>query len=140
MYNIETLTPLQLNPKQQENKKNLLPHRELTQSIKSIKVKGPSFINNLVSDHSKYTKEAFNLWMDNTLSSKAILFLAFQMDQNKYNGPACHTALRFLPTRTPSTLRGFPLLKRETPKTLQTMKRATSTLPLPVHNVEGGDQ
>ena len=36
--------------------------------------------------------------MDNTLSSKAIIFLAFQADQNKHNGPSCQTALRFLPT------------------------------------------
>ena len=39
--------------------------------------------------------------MDNTLSSKAILFLTFQMDQNKHNGLACQTTLRFLPTKDP---------------------------------------
>ena len=39
--------------------------------------------------------------MDNTLSSKAILFLAFQMTQNKHNGPTCHTAFLFLPTKEP---------------------------------------
>ena len=39
--------------------------------------------------------------MDNTLSSKAILFLAFQMAQNKHNGPACHIVFLFLPTKEP---------------------------------------
>ena len=39
--------------------------------------------------------------MDNILSSKAILFLAFQMTQNKQNGPTCHTAFLFLPTKEP---------------------------------------
>ena len=100
-YSIETLTPLRLDPKQQGKTKNLLPHRKPTQSIKSIKVEGPPFIHNLVFDHSKYIKEAFNLWMDNTLSSKAILFLAFQMTQNKYNDPTCHIVFLFLPTKEP---------------------------------------
>ena len=39
--------------------------------------------------------------MDNTLSSKVILFIAFQMTQNKHNGPICHTAFLFSPTKEP---------------------------------------
>ena len=37
--------------------------------------------------------------MDNTPSSKAIEFLAFQITQNKYNGPSCHATFHFLPTK-----------------------------------------
>ena len=39
--------------------------------------------------------------MDSTLSSKSILFIAFQTDQNKRNRHTCHIALRFLPTKDP---------------------------------------
>ena len=39
--------------------------------------------------------------MDDILSLKAVLFLAFQTDQNKHNGPSCQTALRFLATKDP---------------------------------------
>ena len=63
-------------------KKQPLPQWEPTQSMKSISVEGPSFINNLDSDQSTYTKKAFNFCKDNTPSSKAILFLTFQTDQN----------------------------------------------------------
>ena len=62
------------------------------------------------------------------------------MAQNKPNSPTFHTPSFFYPQKNLSTLRGFPLPKRETPKTLQTKKGATSTLPLFFHNEEGGDQ
>ena len=39
--------------------------------------------------------------MDSTPSSKTILFLAFQTDQNKHNGPTFQTVLHFLPTKDP---------------------------------------
>ena len=39
--------------------------------------------------------------MDSTPSSKAILFLTFQMTQNKHNGPTCHATVLFLPTKVP---------------------------------------
>ena len=39
--------------------------------------------------------------MDNTPSSKAIVFLAFQMTQNKHNGPKSHVTFLFLPIREP---------------------------------------
>ena len=65
-------------------KKQPLPQWEPTQSMKSINVEGPSFINILVSNQSKYTKEPFSLWMDNMLSLKAILFLAFQTVQKMH--------------------------------------------------------
>ena len=96
-------------------KKQPLPHEEPTQSIKSIKVKWPYFINNLVSNQSKYTKEAFSLWMDSTLSSKAILFLVFHIDQNKHKGPTFQTALRFLPTKD-LIQKGFPNRGRKHPR------------------------
>ena len=55
--------------------------------MKSINIKGPSFINILVSDHNKYTKEPFILLMASTSSSKAIMFLAFQTVQKIHKGP-----------------------------------------------------
>lgn len=68
MYRKET--PLQLKQKtvQQDIQKKTTPlHRKPTQSMKSINVEGPSsFINNLVSHHNKYTKEAFSLWLCST--------------------------------------------------------------------------
>ena len=39
--------------------------------------------------------------MDSTQSSKTIVFLAFQMTQNKHNGPTCHATFLFLPTKEP---------------------------------------
>ena len=39
--------------------------------------------------------------MDSTPSSKAIEFLAFQITQNKHNGPISHTTFLFLPTKEP---------------------------------------
>ena len=78
-----------------------LLEREPTQSMKSISVEGPSFINNLDSDQSKYTKNAFSFCMDKTPPSKAILFLAFQTGQNKHKKPAFQTVLRFLPIKDP---------------------------------------
>ena len=39
--------------------------------------------------------------MDNTPSSKAIEFLAFQITQNKHNGLISHTTFLFLHTKEP---------------------------------------
>ena len=39
--------------------------------------------------------------MDSTPSSKAIEFLAFQITQNKHNGPNCHATFLFFPTKDP---------------------------------------
>ena len=39
--------------------------------------------------------------MDSTPSSKAIEFLAFQITQNKHNGPKSHATFLFLPTKEP---------------------------------------
>ena len=66
------------------------PHLEPTQSMKFINVKGPVFIDNLVFNQSEKTKEAFSLCKDSTPSLKAILFLAFQIDQNMHKGPSIH--------------------------------------------------
>ena len=67
--------------------------------MNSKKVDGPSFINKLVSDQSELRKEVFSLWMDNTSSSKAILFLIFQTVQKMQRGPAVETVLHFFPTK-----------------------------------------
>ena len=95
-----------------------------TQSIKSNKVKGPSFIHTLVSDHSKYTKEIFSFCIDSTPSSKAIEFLAFQMTQNKHNGPKSHVTFLFLPIREPLQPIRVSLTERE--KTQETPKKERS--------------
>ena len=96
-------------------KKQPLPQWE-----KSINVEGPSFINILVSNQSKYTKEPFSLWMDSMLSLKAILFLAFQTVQKMHQGPTLQTFLRFLPTKDPFQLKRVSLTEEgnthETPK------------------------
>ena len=39
--------------------------------------------------------------MDSTPSLKAIVFLAFQMTQNKHNSLNCHATFLFLPTKEP---------------------------------------
>ena len=82
-------------------KKQPFPQWKPAQSMKLINVEGPYFINNLDSDQSKCAKNVCNFWMDSTPPSKAILFLAFQTDQNKHKGPTFQTALCFLPTKNP---------------------------------------
>ena len=44
------------------------------------------------------------------------------------------------PQKSPSTLKGFTLPKKEIPKIHQIKKGVTSTLPLFFHNEGGGDQ
>ena len=106
-------------------KRQPLPQREPTQSMKSINIKGPFSINNLVAYHNKYTKEPFSLWMDNTSSSKAILFLTFQTVQKKHKGPTLQTFLRFLPTKNPFQLKRVSLT--EEGNTHKTPKREKNT-------------
>ena len=104
MYKKERLTPLQLKQKltrHVQKKKKTTPPLPGAQSMKSISIEGPSFINNLDSVQSKYTKKDFSFYMDSTPSSKAILFLVFQTNQNKHKGPTFQIALRFLPTKAP---------------------------------------
>ena len=55
------------------------PQWEPDQSMKLTSVGGPSFMNNLVFDQRKQTKELFSFWMKSMSFSKAILFLAFQI-------------------------------------------------------------
>ena len=88
-----------------------LPQWGPTQSMESINIVGPAFINSLVSDQSEKTKKAFSLCRDSTPSSKVMLFLAFQTDQNKHRGAAFHTVLRFLPTQAPSHPKKVSLTK-----------------------------
>ena len=78
------------------------PQRVPTQSIKSTKVEGPYFINSFVSNQRKYTKEFLSLWIDNSSSSKATLFLGFQTVQKRHNGLALQTPFVFFPTKDPS--------------------------------------
>ena len=58
--------------------------------------------------------------MDSTPSSKAIEFLAFQITQNKHNGPKSHATFLFLPTKEPLQPMRVSLTKcgntQETPK------------------------
>ena len=58
-------------------------------------------ISNFASDQKRQTKEFFRLWIENSSLSKAILFLAFQIVQNKHKGSALQTFLFFLPTNEP---------------------------------------
>ena len=78
------------------------PQRESDQSMKPTSVKEPSFMNNLVFDQRKQTKELFSLWMKSMSSSKAILFLAFQIIQKMHKGPTLYTSFLFFPTNDPS--------------------------------------
>ena len=82
VYKIDTPTPTQMEQKQlsqRRYKKYPHPQQEPNQSIKPTNVKGPSFMNNFVSNQRKQTKELLSLWMESTSSSNAILFRAFQI-------------------------------------------------------------
>ena len=80
--------------------------------------------------------------MDNTPSSKAIEFLAFQITQNKHNGPISHTTFLFLPTKEPLQPIRVSLTNckktQETPK--KERKGTTFTPPLFFHSEGGGGQ
>ena len=75
---------------------------EPTQPMKPINVERLAFIDSLVSNRREKTKAACSLYKDNTPSSKTILFLAFQTNQNKHRGSAFHTVMYFLYTQAPS--------------------------------------
>ena len=62
--------------------------------------------------------------MDNTPSSKAIEFLAFQITQNKYNGPKSHATFLCLPTKEP--LQPMRVFLTESGKTQETPKKERS--------------
>ena len=103
--------------------KNPLPYYIHTHSIKSIKVEDPSFIHNLVSNQSKYTKEFFSFWMDSTPSSKTE-FLVFQTTQNKHDGLKSHATFLFLPTKEPLQPMRVSFIERR--KTQETPKKERS--------------
>ena len=85
------------------------PQLEPNQSIKLTIVRGQSTINNLASDQIERTKEYLSLWIDNTSSLMATLFLAFQTVQKMQRGATLHTFQRFLPTKEPCQLRRVSL-------------------------------
>ena len=64
--------------------------------------------------------------MDSTPSSKAIEFLAFQITQNKHNGPICHATFLFLPTK--ESLRPMRVSFTECGKTQETPKKERSNV------------
>ena len=74
----------------------------------------------LVSDQRKQTKDPFGPWMESTLSSKAILFLAFQIVQEMQKGLAFQSFLCFLPTKVPFQPKSVALTEKgsthDTPK------------------------
>ena len=79
----------------------------------------------MIFDQSKYIKEVFSLWMDNMQASKAIEFLAFQMTQNKHNGP-CHATFLFLPTKELLHPKRVSFIERG--KTQETLKKERSNI------------
>ena len=90
----------------------------------SKKVNGPSFVNKLASDQSELRKEVFSLWIKNTSSSKAILFLVFQTVQKMQRGPTFQTVLRFFPTKKPFQPNRVSLINNR--NTQDTSKRVKS--------------
>ena len=64
--------------------------------------------------------------MDSPQSSKAIEFLAFQITQNKHNGPNCHATFLFFPTKDPLHPKKVSLTERG--KTHETPKKEKNTI------------
>ena len=107
--------------------------------MKSTKVEGPYFINNFIFDESKKTKRLFSLWMDNTSSSNAILFLTFQTIQKIHKGPTLQTSFLFFPQRTCPTPKASPYLWLTTPTTPQRERKTNPIKSLSWHNGGGCD-
>ena len=85
--------------------------------MKPISVEGSSFINILVSNKKKkQTKDPFNLWMESTLSLKAILFLTFQIVKKMHRGLFSKLSCTFYPQGTHSNPKELPKPKKEAPK------------------------
>ena len=72
-----------------------------SQSKKLSKERGPSFTTDLVHNQILQTKEFFNLCIESSSLSKAILFLSFQIAQKIRKGAVFHTFLHFLPKLRP---------------------------------------
>ena len=84
-----------------KRKYNTSPHLAPSQSKKPSKESGPSFTTDLDHTQRLQTKEFFNLFIDSSSLSKAILFLSFHTAQKIHEGVAFHTFLRFLPILKP---------------------------------------
>ena len=106
----------------------------------SKKVNGPSFVNKLASDQSELRKEVFSLWIKNTSSSKAILFLVFQTVQKMQRGPTFQTVLRFFPTKKPFQPNRVSLINNRNTHDTPKRVKASPTMLLSFHNEEGGGQ
>ena len=78
--------------------------------------------------------------MDSTPSSKAIEFLAFQITQNKHNGPISHVTFLFLPTKEP--LQPIRVSLTDYGKTQETPKKKRNNVhtSLVLYNEGGGGQ
>ena len=87
------------NKRRGTNKKLYPPQQEPSQSTKSTTEEGPKFKNNLAQSQRLQRKACLSPWMDCSSTSKALLFLFFQMVQNKHRGAASHTVFHLLPTK-----------------------------------------
>lgn len=93
--------PSKAKTTKQEWLKQHRPQQDPNQLKKLRRVERTSFINNFVSDQRRETEELFRLWIESSSPSKAILFLAFHIVQNKRKRPILKTFLSFLPTNEP---------------------------------------
>ena len=78
----------------------------------------------LDQDHKLYTKEFFNLWINNSSLSNANKFLSFQIVQNIHKGITCQALLRALPMKNPCHPSKISFIKQE--RTQDTAKREKS--------------
>ena len=93
----------------------------------------------LVSAQMEYTKEDFNFWMDRIASSKTILFLIFQIVQNRHRGPTFQTFFLFLLTNDPLHLSKVCLTELgKTQRTPKKEKKSSHKTPVNHSEVTGG--
>ena len=97
----------QKNKKQQGNK--TVPYLVANQSTKSIKEKVCSSIYTLAQFTKVYKKIDLISWSFLSTSSKALLFLSFQMVHNKQRGATFQAFSLFLPTKEPCHPKRFLL-------------------------------
>ena len=96
-----------------ETKNITCPHLQPSQSMKLTKEIGHISTNTLDQDHRFYTKEFFNLWIDNSSLSNTIKFLFFHIVQNIHKGAACQAFLRPLSTNNPCHPRRVSFTEQE---------------------------
>ena len=78
------------------------PQQKPNQSTKLIKEKGPTSKQDLAQDQRLQTNEFFILWINKSSLLKIILFLSFQIIQNKQRGVVSQAFLHFLSTKEAS--------------------------------------